>query len=54
MKALIKNKCTHVCMRVGYYDENGRYHESTTENLELKRLHKSITRNIAKPKFSPV
>ena len=46
MNALIKNKYTHVCMRVGYYDENGRYRESTSENLELKTLHKSITRNI--------
>jgi hypothetical protein len=46
MKALIKNKYTHVCMRVGYYDENGRYRESTSENLELKTLHKSIRRNI--------
>ena len=46
MKAIIKNKHTHVCMRVGYYDENGQYSEVTYENLKVNDIHKSIRRSI--------
>jgi hypothetical protein len=46
MKAFINNKHNKVCMKVGYYDENGAYREETYENLPLKEIHKSIRRNI--------
>jgi len=46
MKANIKNKHTNVCVRVGYYDENGQYSEVTYDNLSLKDLHKSIRRGV--------
>ena len=45
MKALINKQKTTSAL-VGYYDENGSYHEMTYEKLELKDLDRSITRNV--------
>ena len=45
MKNVIKRN-TRICMRVGYYDENGIYNEETYDGIGLKEIHKSNRRNI--------
>ena len=45
MKARI-NKYDTACMVVGYYDEAGEYREEIFENVSLKKLHKSIAKNV--------
>ena len=45
MKARI-NKYDTACMVVGYYDEAGEYREEMFENVSLKKLHKSIAKNV--------
>lgn len=40
------NKYNTISMLAGYYDEKGKYSEVTCKNYKLKKLGKSITRNI--------
>lgn len=40
------NKYDTACMVVGYYDETGEYREEMFENVDLKKMDKSITRNV--------
>lgn len=50
MKAIINtikfNINTKICVLVGWYDEHGNYTESTRENIAIKDIDKSISRNI--------
>ena len=41
------NRYDTVCMVVGYYDEEGGYREGMLENVNLKKIDKSITDNIS-------
>ena len=41
------NKYDTVCMVVGYYDEEGGYREGMLENVNLKKIDKSIADNIS-------
>ena len=45
MKARI-NKYDKACILVGYYNTDGAYHEEIFEEVDLKKMHKSITRNV--------
>ena len=40
------NKYNTISMLAGYYDEKGNYSEVSCKNYKLKKLDKSITRNI--------
>ena len=46
MKARI-NRYDTVCMVLGYYDEEGGYREGMLENVNLKKIDKSIADNIS-------
>ena len=45
MKARI-NKYNKACMLVGYYNQDGEYREEMFEEVDLKTMDKSITRNV--------
>ena len=40
------NKYDTACMVVGCYDETGEYREEMFENVDLKKMDKSITKNV--------
>ena len=40
------NKYDTACMVVGYYSLDGEYHEEIFEKVELKKMDKSIARNV--------
>lgn len=40
------NKYDTACMMVGCYDEAGKYREEIFENVDLKKMDRSITRNV--------
>lgn len=40
------NRYNTTCVLVGYYDKEGMYCEEIFENVELKKMDKSITRNV--------
>ena len=40
------NKYDTACMMVGYYNEAGEYREEIFENVDLKKMDRSITRNV--------
>ena len=40
------NKYNKACMLVGYYDGTGEYREELRENVILRKMDKSITRNV--------
>ena len=50
MKAIINtiklNSNKKICVLVGWYDEHDNYTESTRENIAIKDIDKSISRNI--------
>ena len=45
MKARI-NKHDKACMVVGYYNRGGEYHEEVFEEVDLKKIDKSIARHV--------
>lgn len=40
------NRCDNACMLVGYYNQDGEYCEEVFEEVDLEKMHKSITRNV--------
>ena len=42
----LKKRHDRACIVIGYYEENGNYRETIHENVKLKMLDTSITKNV--------